>query len=209
MRALSTRQDDVSRASRPFDADRDGFVMGEGAGVLVLEALEHAKARGATILAEVIGYAATNDAYHITAPTPDGEGAARCMRLALERAGIGPDDVDYINAHGTSTPMNDRIESQAIRSVFGRYADDVLVSSTKGVTGHLLGAAGGLEAIACVKALATGWVPQTAHLENPDPQCDLNYVAGKSVQAAPRVALNNGFGFGGTNGVVVFQRWEG
>jgi 3-oxoacyl-[acyl-carrier-protein] synthase II len=208
MRALSTRAEALSTACRPFDRDRDGFVMGEGAGLLVLEGLEHARARGATIYAELLGSAETTDAYHITAPSPDGEGAARCMRLALHNAGLAVTDVDYINAHGTSTPLNDRTETAAIRSVFGAHADTLMVSSTKGVTGHLLGAAGGVEAIACVQALYTGTVPMTAHLQTADPECDLDYVADGSRAAYPTVALSNGFGFGGTNGVVVFRRWE-
>lgn len=208
MRALSRRTEAISTASRPFDLDRDGFVMGEGAGLLLLEDLEHAQERRATIYAELLGSAETTDAYHITAPSPGGEGAARCMRLALKNAGLAVTDVDYINAHGTSTPLNDRTETAAIRSVFGAHADSLMVSSTKGVTGHLLGAAGGVEAVACVQALYTGIVPVTAHLQTPDPACDLDYVAEGSRIAHPTVALSNGFGFGGTNGVVVFRRWE-
>jgi 3-oxoacyl-[acyl-carrier-protein] synthase II len=208
MKALSTRSENLASACRPFDLNRDGFVMGEGAGLLVLEELSHAQARGAAIYAELLGAAATTDAYHITAPAPGGEGAARCMRLALQYSGLSTSAVDYINAHGTATPLNDRTETAAIRAVFGSHADSLLVSSTKGVTGHLLGAAGGVEAVATVMALYTGLVPLTAHLETPDPDCDLDYVAGSSRMARPAVALSNGFGFGGTNGVLVFRRWE-
>jgi 3-oxoacyl-[acyl-carrier-protein] synthase II len=208
MRALSKRNDDPTTASRPFDAGRDGFVMGEGAGLIVMETLEHALARGARIYCEVVGYALTTDAHHITAPAPGGEGAARCMRRAMEVAGLEPTDVDYVNAHGTSTPINDPTETAAIRSVFGEQADRLAVSSTKGVTGHLLGAAGGLEAIALAKTLYTGWVPPTANLTTPDPQCDLDYVPGCARKADPRAGLSNGFGFGGTNAVLAMKRWE-
>ncbi len=209
MKALTKRNHDPTRASRPFDAERDGFVMGEGAGLVVLEALEHAVARRAPILAELIGYAATTDAHHITAPAPAGEGAARCMRLALRAGGVQPSDVDYVNAHGTGTPANDPAETAAIRTVFGPHADALAVSSTKGVTGHLLGAAGGLEAVATVMSLHTGIVPPTANLETPDPACDLDYVAEGARVLRPEVALSNGFGFGGTNASLVFRRWEG
>ena len=207
MKALSKGTD--STASRPFDRDRDGFVMGEGSALVVLESLDHALARGARIYAELTGYALTTDAHHVTAPAPGGAGAARCMARALDTAGIASTDVDYINAHGTSTPANDPAETEAIRTVFGDHADQLAVSSTKGVTGHLLGAAGGLEAIATVKALHSGWVPPTAHLRNPDPACDLDYVMGGKRNTAPRVAMSNGFGFGGTNATLIFQRWEG
>lgn len=206
MKALSKRNDEPARASRPFDRDRDGFVMSEGAGVVVLETLDHARARGARIYSELIGYAATTDAHHITAPAPGGAGAARCMRRALDKAGLNPEDVDYINAHGTSTPANDPAETQAIRTVFGAHADRLMVSSTKGVTGHLLGAAGGIEAVATCMALHTGVVPPTANLDTPDPECDLDYVP-RVARAAPiRIALSNGFGFGGTNAVLAFSR---
>jgi len=208
MKALSTRNDAPEQASRPFDRDRDGFVMGEGAGLVVLESLEHATARGARILAEIIGYGSTTDAHHITAPAPGGAGAARCMERALSSAGLSPTEVDYINAHGTSTAANDRSETQAIRTVFGAHADVLQVSSTKGVTGHQLGAAGGLEAVATVLALHTGILPPTANLTDPDPACDLDYVPLEARETHPRVALSNGFGFGGTNAVLALRRWE-
>lgn len=209
MKALSRRNEEPARASRPFDRDRDGFVMSEGAAVVVLEALEHAVARGARIYCELVGYGSTTDAHHVTAPAPGGAGAARCMARALQTGGLTPEDVDYINAHGTSTPANDPAETAAIRTVFGRHADRLAVSSTKGVTGHLLGAAGGLEAVATCKALQTGWIPPTANLEHADLSCDLDYVPGGARQSWPRVALSNGFGFGGTNAVLAFRRWEG
>ncbi len=208
MKALSRRNDEPQRASRPFDRDRDGFVMSEGAGVVILEDLEHARARGARIYCEIIGYGATTDAYHVTAPAPGGAGAARCMAKALRDAGVAPESVDYINAHGTSTPANDPAETAAIRKVFGDHADVLAVSSTKGVTGHLLGAAGGIEAIATAKALHTGIVPPTANLDNPDPECDLDYVPHEARQLDPEVALSNAFGFGGTNAVLAFRRWK-
>jgi len=208
MRALTRRNDSPESASRPFDRSRDGFVMGEGAGVLVLESLDHALARGARIYAELVGYGCTTDAHHVTAPAPGGEGAARCMRAALRSAGLAPTDVDYINAHGTGTPANDPTETQAIRTVFSAHADRLAVSSTKGVSGHLLGAAGGIEAVATVMALHTGVVPPTAHLRDPDPACDLDYVPLVARRSEPRIALSNGFGFGGTNAVLAFARWE-
>ncbi|MCP4542369.1 MAG: beta-ketoacyl-ACP synthase II [Chloroflexi bacterium] len=209
MGAVSTRNDEPQRACRPFDAERDGFVMGEGAGVLVLESQEHAEQRGARIYAEVAGYGATSDAYHITAPEDDGTGAARAMKAALESAGLEPEAVDYINAHGTSTPLNDRIETRAIRQVFNSHSDRLVVSSTKSMVGHLLGAAGAVEAISCVKSLETGWVHPTINYENPDPDCDLDYVPNQARQVNPQVALSNSFGFGGHNGCVIFRRWEG
>jgi 3-oxoacyl-[acyl-carrier-protein] synthase II len=205
MRALSTRNDEPERASRPFDRDRDGFVMGEGAAVLVLESEEHALARGARIRAELTGYAATGDAFHVVLPSEDGEGAARCMRLALADAGIEPSRVDYLNAHATSTPAGDLAEARAIRTVFGRHVDRLPVSATKSMTGHLLGAAGALEAIFCIRALETGVLPPTTNLENPDPECALDHVANQARRAQPRIALSNSFGFGGTNASLVFS----
>jgi 3-oxoacyl-[acyl-carrier-protein] synthase II len=205
MKALSRRNDDPATASRPFDRDRDGFVMGEGAGVVVLEELEHARARGARIYCEVVGYGNTNDAHHITAPPPGHEGAARCMRQAIRSAGLQPDDIDYINAHGTSTPANDFEETVAIKSVFGAHAARLLVSSTKSMTGHLLGAAGGVEAVFTAKALFHGLVPPTATLSVPDEGCDLDYVPGVARAAPIRAAVSNAFGFGGTNASLVFR----
>ncbi len=206
MRALSTRNHEPQKASRPFDADRDGFVMGEGAGVLVLEEYEHAKARGAKIYAELVGYGATDDAYHITAPCADGEGAYMCMKLALEDAGIRPEDVDYINAHGTSTPLNDKSETLAIKRLFGEHAYRLKISSNKSMIGHLLGAAGAVEAVATVKTIETGIIPPTINLENPDPECDLDYVPNKAIKYPVRYALSNSFGFGGTNACLVFKK---
>jgi 3-oxoacyl-[acyl-carrier-protein] synthase II len=209
MKALSTRcNDEPERASRPFDALRDGFVMGDGAGILVLEALEHAQARGATIHAELVGYAATDDASHITLPAPGGRGAAASMRLALADAGLQIDDVGYINAHGTSTPPNDRAETEAIKTVFGDRAHKVPVSSTKSMTGHMLGAGGGVEAIACVRALQEGILPPTINYEHPDPDCDLDYVPNKARKANADVAMSNSFGFGGHNATIVLKRWD-
>jgi len=209
MRALSTkRNDEPERASRPFDADRDGFVMADGAGVLVLEALEHAQARGASIHAEVVGYAATDDASHITLPAPGGRGAATSMRLALADAGLGTDGIDYINAHGTSTLPNDSSETAAIKTVFGERAYAIPVSSTKSMTGHLLGAGGGIEAIACVRAIEEGCLPPTINYENPDPECDLDYVPNTARRAEIRTAMSNSFGFGGHNATLIFQRHD-
>lgn len=210
MRALSKNNDDPTRASRPFDGARDGFLMGEGAGILVMETLSHACARSATIYAEVIGYASTSDAHHITAPSPGHAGAVRCMRAALATAGLSPQDVDYINAHGTSTPQNDINEALAIREVFGEAAAGLYVSSTKASTGHLLGAAGGLEAVLTVKALQNGIVPPTATLETIDPDIDaLGLQLPSEATPAPLgVAISNAFGFGGTNATLVFRRWE-
>jgi len=206
MKALSKRNDDPTTASRPFDAERDGFVIGEGAGIVVLEELEHARARGARIYCELAGYALNNDAFHMTAP--GNRGASRCMDRALRDARVAPEQVDYINAHGTSTPANDVNETTCIREVFGGAADDLVVSSTKSVTGHLLGAAGGVEALASAMALHTGVVPPTATLQNPDPACDLDYVPGTARELSPDVALSNSFGFGGTNATLVFRRFQ-
>ncbi|HHO53633.1 MAG TPA: beta-ketoacyl-[acyl-carrier-protein] synthase II [Deltaproteobacteria bacterium] len=206
MRALSRRNDEPQRASRPFDRDRDGFVMSEGAGVVVLEALPHARARAARVYCELRGYAATTDAHHITAPAPGGRGAARCIELALRRAGLAPSEVGYVNAHGTSTPANDVAETQALHKALGDAAGALMVSSTKGVTGHLLGAAGGIEAVATCKALYHGVIPPTANCEHPGEGCDLDYVAGDARQVGIQAAISNGFGFGGTNAVLAFAR---
>ena len=208
MKALSTRNDEPQRASRPFDKERDGFVIAEGSGVLILEERERAIKRGANIYAEVIGYAANGDAYHMTAPAPGGEGAARCMRLALKDAGIAPTEVDYINAHGTSTEYNDANETQAIKSVFGEYAAKLAVSSTKSMTGHMLGAAGAVEGIFSALSLHHRVIPPTINYENPDPECDLDYVPNEARQADLKVVLSNSFGFGGTNACVIFRRAE-
>lgn len=206
MKALSKRNDDPMNASRPFDQGRDGFVMGEGSGILVLENYDKAVARGAKIYAEVAGFASTSDAYHITAPHPEGEGASLCMSKAVKHAGIDPTEVDYINAHGTSTPLGDIGETKAIKKTFGDHAYDLNVSSTKSMIGHLLGAAGGVESLYCVMAVHTGVIPPTANLENPDPECDLNYTALKSQTKDVRYALNNSFGFGGTNSSLIFKK---
>ncbi|MCP9446376.1 MAG: beta-ketoacyl-ACP synthase II [Nitrospira sp.] len=204
-KALSFRNDEPTRASRPFDKDRDGFVLGEGAGVVVIEELEHARRRGARMYAEIVGYGMNSDAYHITAPPEEGEGAVRCMELAIEDAGIGKDQIGYINAHGTST-MADAIETRAIKTVFGDRAYGIPVSSTKSMTGHLLGAAGGVEAIFSILALFHGVLPPTINLENPDPACDLDYVPNKARTAAITAALSNSFGFGGVNACLIFKR---
>lgn len=208
MRALSTRNEDPQRASRPFDRDRDGFVIGEGAGILVLEALEHAQARGARIYAEIVGYGMSADAYHITQPPEDANGAIRVMQYALRDAGIPPDQVDYINAHGTSTYYNDKLETYAIKCVFGEHAYRLAVSSTKSMTGHLLGAAGGLEAGITVLAIYHQILPPTINYEHPDPECDLDYVPNRARRAEIRYALSNSFGFGGTNAALLFKRYE-
>lgn len=209
MTALSTRNDDPQGASRPFDRDRDGFVMGEGAGILVLESLEHALARGAEILAEVSGYGTSDDAYHISAPAENGAGAALCMKLALEDAGLRPDEIDYINAHGTSTPLNDKSETAAIKTVFGQQAYRIPVSSTKSMTGHLLGASGALEAAICVQVFQHGLLPPTINYHTPDPDCDLDVVPNTPRSAQPRHVMSNSFGFGGHNATLVFSRWNG
>jgi 3-oxoacyl-[acyl-carrier-protein] synthase II len=206
MKALSRRNDEPSRASRPYDIDRDGFVMGEGAGILILENYDKAVARGATIYAEIVGHGATSDAHHITAPHPEGEGAFRCMSMALENAGLKASDVGYINAHGTSTPLGDIGETKAIKKAFGDHAKNLFVSSTKSMTGHLLGAAGGIETIFCAMALHTGIIPPTINLENQDPECDLNYVPNKAIKADIKYALNNSFGFGGTNSSTILKK---
>lgn len=206
MKAMSTRNDDPQGASRPFEKSRDGFVMGEGAGVLVLETLEHAQARGAKIFCEISGYAATCDAFHITQPDASGRGLAVAITNALRKAGVKPEEVDYVNAHGTSTPYNDRFETVALKNVFGESAKDLLISSTKSMTGHLLGAAGGIEAIACAKAIERGEIPPTINYEEPDPECDLNYVPNEKVSHDVEVAISNNSGFGGHNATLVFQK---
>src|SRR3954454_15570677 len=206
MRALSTRNEAPSQASRPFDKDRDGFVISEGAGIVVIEELEHARKRGAKIYAELCGYAANADAHHITAPAPEGEGAQRCMRLAVKDAGWRVEDVDYINAHGTSTKMNDLNESLAIRKVFGDHARKLMVSSTKSMTGHMLGAAGGVETAICALAIARGVVPPTINYQTPDPECDLDYVPNTAREVRVQHAVTNSFGFGGTNACLVLSR---
>ena len=208
MKALSTRNDEPERASRPFDRDRDGFVIAEGSGVLILEERERALQRGAKIYAEVVGYAANGDAYHMTAPAPEGEGAARCMRLALKDAGLAPSDVNYINAHGTSTEYNDANETMAIKRVFGEQAAKLAVSSTKSMTGHLLGAAGAVEGVFSALTLYHGLIPPTINYDNPDPQCDLDYVPNEAREADVKTVLSNSFGFGGTNACVIMRRAE-
>ena len=209
MRALSVRNDEPEKASRPFDAMRDGFVIGEGAGVVILEELTLAEKRGAKIYAEVCGYGMTGDAYHITSPAPEGVGAARCMNATLKDAGLSPDDISYINAHGTSTKFNDENESSAIKAVFGKTAYDIPVSSTKSMTGHLLGAAGGIEAVFSVLAIDRSVIPPTINYEFPDPECDLDYVPNKSRASNVDVALSNSFGFGGTNACILFRKFTG
>jgi len=209
MKAMSTRNDEPEKASRPFDAGRDGFVCGEGAGIVVLESLEHAVRRDARIHAEVVGYGMTGDAHHMTAPDPDGDGATRAMQLALKDAGVDPSVVGYINAHGTSTPYNDKFETIAIKRVFGDHARKLAVSSTKSMTGHLLGAAGGIEAIATTLALHHGLLPPTINYETPDPECDLDYVPNQARKVDVEYALSNAFGFGGTNATLLFRRYRG
>jgi 3-oxoacyl-[acyl-carrier-protein] synthase II len=209
LRALSTRNDEPARASRPFDKDRDGFIIGEGAGVLILEELDHATGRGAPIYAEVVGYGSTSDAYHMTAPSEDGDGARRAMQMAISKAGIRPEQVDYINAHGTSTPYNDKLETLAIKNCFGEHAHTLAISSTKSMTGHLLGGAGGLEAGISALSVFHGEVPPTINLDNPDPECDLDYVPHTSRKMEVRYALSNSFGFGGTNAALLFKKYEG
>lgn len=208
LKALSTRNDDPQHASRPFDLNRDGFVMSEGAGVLVLEELGHAVRRGAKILAEVVGYGATADAYHITSPAPDGSGCARAMRMAMRHAGISPADLDYINAHGTSTSLNDKYETLAIKAAMGDAVGGISISSTKGATGHGLGATGGFECIACVKSIETGIIPPTINYETPDPECDLDVTPNVARRREVRYAMNCNLGFGGHNGVMLFKKFE-
>jgi 3-oxoacyl-[acyl-carrier-protein] synthase II len=208
LKALSRRSKEPQKASRPFDKDRDGFVMGEGCGLLVLESLEHALRRGADIKAEIVGYGLTADAYHITSPSPGGKGAIRCMKMALSDAGLAPEDVDYINAHGTSTPLNDVIETAAIKAVFGKHAYRLAVSSTKSMIGHLLGAAGGVEAVATVLTIRNNLIPPTINYETPDPNCDLDYVPNKARPAEVNVALSNSFGFGWTIGCIIFKKFQ-
>jgi len=208
MKAMSSRNDDPKRASRPFDKGRDGFVIGEGAGIIVLEAEEHARKRGANILAELCGFGITGDAYHMTAPCADGEGAIRSMRLALEMAGMDATDIDYINAHGTSTPLNDRSETLAVKEVFGAHAYDLAMGSTKSMTGHLLGAAGGLESVICALALHRGELPPTINYDEPDPDCDLDCIPNEARRQPIRAALSNSFGFGGHNVSLVLKRYE-
>lgn len=208
MGALSSRNDDPQGASRPFDRQRDGFVMGEGAGVVVLESLEHAQARQARILAEIRGYGSTNDAYHVSAPAENGAGAAAAMRMALAQAGLEAQAIDYINAHGTSTPLNDKSETAAIKTVFGEHAYQVPISSTKSMTGHLLGAAGAIEAVLCVRALQENLLPPTINYEYPDPDCDLDYVPNQARPQAIQTVMSNSFGFGGHNAVIILNRWS-
>ena len=208
MKALSTRNDQPEKASRPFDRDRDGFIISEGAGVLILEELEHAKARGAKIYAEVAGYGLSSDGYHMAAPPEDGNGASRCMRMALKDAGMQPEDVDYINAHGTSTPLNDVVETRAIKTAFGDQAYKLAISSTKSMTGHMLGGAGGIEAVFTALSIKHQIAPPTMNLENPSPECDLDYVPNQARKMKIRAAMSNSFGFGGTNAVLIMKQYE-
>jgi len=208
MKALSTRNDQPEKASRPFERDRDGFIISEGAGVLILEELEHAKARGATIYAEVAGYGLSGDGYHMAAPPEDGNGAVRCMKMALKDAGMSPEDVDYINAHGTSTPLNDVVETRAIKTAFGDQAYKLAISSTKSMTGHMLGGAGGIEAVFTALSIKHQIAPPTMNLENPDPECDLDYVPNQARKMKIRAAMSNSFGFGGTNAVLIMKQYE-
>jgi 3-oxoacyl-[acyl-carrier-protein] synthase II len=209
MTALSTRNDDPQTASRPFDKDRDGFLMGEGAGMLIIESLEHAQARGATILGELSGYGTTDDAHHISAPAENGAGAALAMKLALQNADLGSTDIEYINAHGTSTPLNDKSETAAIKTVFGEQAYNIPVSSTKSMTGHLLGASGAIEAVFCILAMRDEILPPTINYQTPDPECDLDYVPNEPRKASLKHVMSNSFGFGGHNATLIFSRFEG
>ncbi len=209
MKALSKRNDDPEHASRPFDRDRNGFIIAEGGGILILEELEHAKARGAKIYAEMAGYGLSGDGYHIAAPPEDGNGAIRCMQMALETAKMNPTDIDYINAHGTSTPLNDVVETRAIKGVFGDHAKKLAISSTKSMTGHMLGGAGGIESVFTALALHHQIAPPTANLENPDEECDLDYIPGNAREMKIQAAMSNSFGFGGTNAVIIMKRFEG
>ncbi len=208
MHALTSRNDDPERASSPFDAKRDGFVMGEGAGLIVLEDLEHAKKRGAHIYAEIIGYGLTGDAFHMTSPGPNGEGGARAIKMCLRTAGLQPEEVDYINAHGTSTPLNDKLETEAIKTVFGDHAHKLAISSNKSLIGHLIGAAGGVEAISTIKTIAEGKIPGTYNYADPDPECDLDYVPNQTREANVDVALSNSLGFGGHNASIAFRKYS-
>jgi len=208
MKAMSQRNDDPQKASRPFDKERDGFVMAEGAGVLILEEYEHAKKRGAEIIAEIVGYGTTGDAYHITSPAPGGEGAARAIKQAMKHAGITPEQIGYINAHGTSTPLNDKFETAAIKTALGDHAYKTAISSTKSMTGHALGAAGGLETITCAHVLRNGVIPPTINYENPDPECDLNYTPNTAVEKDVEYAMNINLGFGGHNGVIILKKFK-
>jgi len=208
MKALSTRNDEPTKASRPFDRDRDGFVMGEGAGILLIEELQHALKRGAPIYCEIAGYGLSADAFHMTSPLPEGEGASRCMRMAMEKGKINPDEVDYINAHGTSTGVGDICETKAIKATFGAHAHNGLaVSSTKSMTGHLLGAAGSVETAVCALAIRDSIIPPTINLDNPDPECDLDYVPHKAREKKVRIAVNNSFGFGGHNATIIVREY--
>jgi len=208
MKALSTRNDEPTKASRPFDRDRDGFVVGEGSGILIIEALEHALERGAKIYAEIIGYGMSGDGYHITSPPPGGEGALRCMNAAIEDAGISAKDIDYINAHGTSTPLNDLYETRAVKSVFGKHAYSVAISSTKSMTGHLLGGTGGVETVFTALTLSQGIIPPTINLDNPGEECDLDYVPNKARKQDVKIAMTNSFGFGGTNASLILGKYQ-
>jgi 3-oxoacyl-[acyl-carrier-protein] synthase II len=209
MKALSTRNDEPEKACRPFEKNRDGFVVAEGAGILILEELQFALKRNAKIYAELVGYGYTGDAYHITAPSPDGDGAVRCMRMAIKDAGLKPEDIEYINAHGTSTPLNDLTETIAIKKVFGPHAKKVPISATKSMTGHLLGAAGSTEAIFTILSVRDGILPPTINYEEPDPQCDLDYVPNVARRQPLDIAMSNAFGFGGTNATLVFKKFSG